>query len=146
MALNSETETGDRRRVRSPQLWPAAAVLAVLAVLGQAYGLYRPSGPPQLPFGYADKVEHALGFALPVLLILLALSARTGPVSRRPVGVVAAIFAAHAVVSELIQHRFYRYRTGDPWDVVADWVGVALGVAVFWRLRGRAPVVAKRRT
>jgi len=145
MVLNSETETGASRRVRSPQVWPAAAVLAVLAVLGQAYGLYRPSGPPQVPFGSADKVEHAFGFALPVLLVLLALSGRAGAVGRRSVWVVIAFFVAQAALSEVIQHRFYQFRTGDPWDVVADCIGVTLGVAVFRRLRGRPLVEAKRR-
>ena len=39
----------------------------------QLWGLYRVSGPPQPPwFPFADKLEHAAGFALPVLLILLA--------------------------------------------------------------------------
>ena len=48
------------------------------------------------------------------------------------------VFAAHAVVSELIQHLWYRYRTGDPLDVIADWIGVAAGVvlALLIVLRG----------
>jgi uncharacterized membrane protein YgdD (TMEM256/DUF423 family) len=40
-------------------------------------------------------------------------------------------FAAHAVASEMIQHLWYRYRTGDPLDVVADWVGIAVGLLLL---------------
>ena len=40
------------------------------------------------------------------------------------------VFAAHAVVSELIQHVWYQHRTGDPLDVVADWIGIAAGVVL----------------
>jgi hypothetical protein len=108
----------------------------VLAVALQLWGLYRVAGPPQQPlFPLADKLEHAVAFALPVTLILLAAALR------RPLGwqwpspvtqaVVVGAFAAHAVVSELIQHVWYRHRTGDPLDVVADWIGIAGGVVLL---------------
>jgi len=79
--------------------------------------------------------EHAVGFALPVLLILLALTLHGPPgwqwPDPRANALVVAVFAAHAVVSEVIQHLWYRYRTGDVLDVVADWVGVAVGVLLL---------------
>ncbi len=50
---------------------------------------------------------HVLLFAVPVYLL--------GRLTGR-VGLVAALFAVHAVVSELIQWRFIPYRDGDPWD------------------------------
>jgi VanZ family protein len=116
--------------------WHLAALGAGVAVLLQLWGLYRVAGPPRPSwFRFADKVEHAVGFALPVLLILVAgaLHGRLGwqwPGARTSV-LVVAIFAAHAVVSEVIQHVWYRYRTGDPLDVLADWVGIAVGLLVF---------------
>ena len=116
--------------------WHLAALGAVFAVLLQLWGLYRVAGPPQPPwFPFADKIEHAVGFAVPVLLILLAIALR-GPVSwpwpNMRIGVfVVAIFAAHGVVSELVQHQWYRYRTGDPLDVLADWVGIAVGMLLI---------------
>ena len=116
--------------------WHVAALGAVFAVLLQLWGLYRVAGPPQPPwFPFADKVEHAVGFAVPVLLILLAIALR-GPMSwqwpNMRTGVfVVAIFAAHGVVSELVQHQWYRYRTGDPLDVLADWVGIAVGMLLI---------------
>ena len=116
--------------------WHLAAAGAVLALLLQLWGLYRVVGPPQPPwFPFADKVEHAVGFAVPVLLILLAVVLRSGfgwHWPSMPTSVlVVAIFAAHGVVSETIQHRWYRYRTGDPLDVLADWLGIALGMLLF---------------
>ncbi|HEU4908505.1 MAG TPA: VanZ family protein [Propionibacteriaceae bacterium] len=116
--------------------WHLAALGAVVAVLLQLWGLYRVAGPPQPSwFRFSDKVEHAVGFALPVLLILVAgaLHGRFGwqwPSTRTSV-LVIAIFAAHAVVSEVIQHVWYRYRTGDPLDVLTDWVGITIGVLLF---------------
>lgn len=126
----------DRRR------WWALAVLAGLAVAGQLYGLYRATGPPTPSwFPQADKWEHALGFALPTTLVIATLDARervqqlVAVQSRRRIVAVAAVFAAHAVVSEVIQHTFYTSRTGDPFDVLADWTGTALGVAAALALR-----------
>ena len=120
-------------------------MLAVLAVVGQLYGLYRVTGPPTpLWFPQADKLEHALGFALPAALVLLALD--VGSRARHPRGDglpraavvgVAAVFAAHAVVSELVQHAFYAHRTGDPLDVLADWTGTAVGLGFALGTRRR---------
>ena len=131
----------DRRDTAGGRLSRLPVALAALAVLAHLYGLYRPTGPPTPSwFPQADKLEHLVGFAAPVALILLARGARTVGALRRPsrrftVGVVAA-FLLHAVVSELVQHFWYVGRTGDPVDVLADWVGVALGVAAA-RLLGR---------
>jgi VanZ family protein len=115
--------------------WHLAAAAALLAVSLQMWGLYRVTGPPQSAwFPSADKLDHAVGFALPVLLILLTVTMRgvgwqwPGP---RSSALIVAVFAAHAVVSEVIQHLWYRDRTGDPSDVVADWVGLAVGVLAF---------------
>jgi hypothetical protein len=106
------------------RLLVAASALAVAVHL---FGLYRATGPPTVSwFPSSDKIEHAVGFGLPVFLILLALRwyGRCTPARQR---VVVVIFAAHAVVSELIQHWFSTTRSGDPRDTLADWVGIALG-------------------
>ena len=110
-----------------------------MAVLLQLRGLYRVIGPSQTPWlPYADKVAHMMGFALPVMLILLAAALRhpLGAQWPRPrvSALVVGVFATHAVVSELIQHLWYRYRTGDPLDVIADWIGVAAGVVLARRI------------
>ena len=99
------------------------ALLAV-AVAVQLVVLYAPSGPSDSPFPGSDKVVHVLVFAVPVTIALLA----GGPL--RPV---VAVFAAHAVLSEVVQHALLPGRSGDPLDVVADLVGVGLGLFT-WHL------------
>lgn len=132
----------------------ALSVLAVLALVGQGYGLYRVTGPPTPPwFPQADKLEHVLGFGVPTALVLLALAGRarprggrTGPwggsLSARTGWLVVAAFATHAVLSELAQHFWYTTRSGDPHDVLADWIGTAAGALVASTLlrRSRVPV------
>jgi VanZ family protein len=115
--------------------WHIVAGGAVVAVLLQLWGLYRVTGPPQPAwFPDADKLAHTIGFALPVMLILLAAALRRPLGSQRPglrtTALVVGLFAAHAVVSELIQHVWYQHRTGDLLDVVADWIGIAAGVVL----------------
>jgi len=103
-------------------------VLAALALVVQLVVLYLPGSPdgglelPWLPG--ADKVVHALVFAIPAYVF--------ARLTRR-VGLVAGLFAVHAVVSELVQWRFIPYRDGDPWDAVADLVGIGLAVALYRR-------------
>lgn len=104
-------------------------VLGVLAVLVQLYGLYAPQQPGAdsgLALPHADKVAHLLMFAAPVALLI--------PAGLRP-GLVVGVFAAHAVISEVIQGLFLSHRAGDPWDVAADLTGVALGVLCGLALR-----------
>lgn len=80
--------------------------------------LFTPStGGPSL-FDGSDKVVHALLFG--------ALAATTrwrfGP------GLLGlGLVAAYAVVSEVVQGVLLSTRSGDPYDVVADLVGAAVG-------------------
>ena len=116
--------------------WHLSAVAAGCTVLFQLWGLYRVAGPPRPSwFPFADKLEHAVGFALPVMLILLTVALRSSVswhgLSVRITALVVAIFAVHAVLSEVIQHLWYRHRTGDPLDVLADWAGIAIGVLLL---------------
>lgn len=108
--------------------------LAGLAVAVHLVALYLPGDPqgtlelPWLPG--ADKVVHVLLFAVPVYLL--------GRLTRR-VGLVAGVFAVHAVVSELVQWRFVPYRDGDVVDALADLAGIGLAVLLLlrWRRSGR---------
>ena len=116
----------------TPGLRVGQAVLSVLlavAVVVQLVVLYAPSGPSASPFPGSDKVVHALVFLVPVAAALLA---------GLPPRLVVAVFAAHAVVSEVLQGALLPARSGDPLDVVADLVGVGLGV-LAWRVVGRMP-------
>ncbi|WP_392544962.1 VanZ family protein [Oryzobacter telluris] len=100
-----------------------------LAVLVQLVVLYSPSSPSAAPFPSSDKVVHVLVFLVPVALAVL--------VTRRP-GLVAGVFVAHAVVSEVLQATLLPLRTGDPYDALADAAGVGLGVLLAAALRREA--------
>jgi VanZ family protein len=139
----SYSRLSDRRRVPWPRSWHLVAGGAIIAVLLQLWGLYRVIGPTRVPwFPYTDKAAHVICFALPVMLILLAAALRHPLGAQSPNlrinALVVAVFAVHGVVSELIQHAWYSYRTGDPLDVIADWIGIAAGVALvrLFVLRG----------
>lgn len=105
----------------------------VVAVALQLWGIYRPTPPPSEPgLPHLDKVFHAGSFALPVILLLLLIG--------RIHLLVVAVFALHAVISEVIQAAFYTQRAGDPTDTLADLIGTALGVAIFALIARRRPV------
>jgi hypothetical protein len=130
--------------------WRLAAVGAGLAFAFHLWGLYRPSAPPQATlFPGADKILHAAGFALPVIMIAVTYGLICRADGRSPrlrvLAMIGGVFGVHAVVSELIQHRFYLHRAGDPLDVVADWVGIAVGGLVLWRLGVFRPSGPERR-
>ncbi len=97
------------------------AVFAV-AVLLQLVVLYAPStaGPSA---ANADKLVH---FAI------FALVAWAGRRVGLPVVPLVVVLVAHALLSEVVQATLLDERSGDPWDVVADVIGIGVGVLLPW--------------
>ena len=112
----------------SPVAARTARLALVVAVGVQLVILYAPSGGGAGPFPQSDKAVHAVVFLVPALLAVL--------VTRRP-ALVATVFVAHAMVSEVVQGTLLPLRSGDPWDAAADTVGVVIGVLVAVRLLRR---------
>jgi len=114
--------------VRRPnRLWFLA--LGVTLVV-QLVVLYSPKAPAGPPITGLDKLVHIAIFAMPVLAALMAgLSAPW----------VLGILALHAPVSELIQHFELPLRSGDPFDVMADLAGLALGSLAYLVWNRRQP-------
>jgi hypothetical protein len=113
------------------------ALGAALAV--QLVVLYVPRVPVVGAVGLpgADKVVHATVFGA---VTLAGLRAGLSP------ALVLGLGAAHAPLSELLQHLVLPGRSGDPFDVVADLVGVALGALAARWLAGRGDGRPGRRT
>jgi VanZ family protein len=84
---------------------------------------------------FADKLVH---------IVIFGLVAATGLCARLPVAWLVGVLVAQAVVSELVQHWFLANRTGDPRDVAADLIGVAVGVLVGRRLAAATGVDSSR--
>lgn len=91
-------------------------LLLVVLLVAQVWALYLlvPGvGEPLVPG--QDKVGHAVIFGLPFALALLL---RAWPVT-------LGLFV-HAVVSEPLQGLLTASRIADPWDLVADLIGMVL--------------------
>jgi VanZ family protein len=110
---------------RGPFLFALAASVVVL--------FWPTAGPPSGPPG-GDKLVHA---------VLFALLAVTGRRAGLPPGGLAAALVGYAVGSELAQHLLLPDRAGSAADVLADLVGLVLGLAVV-RAVGRRRVGRRR--
>lgn len=128
-------------RSTSRRVW---SLLGLIALIVQLVAVYRPS-EPALPTSLPglDKFGHAAIFAAPVFCLLLASrSIETGRLGRSARWPVPVIFFVHAVVSELIQHAFLAHRDGDPFDVLADAVGISLGLGAAFLISRPLPRIA----
>lgn len=100
----------------------ARAGVAALAVGLQLAVLYAPRAPSvdtgDLP---VDKLVHAAVFALPTVALVAAGVPRPW---------VLGLMAAHAPVSELIQHQALDGRSGELLDIAANLTGVAVGAVL----------------
>ncbi|MBA3021355.1 VanZ family protein [Propionicimonas sp.] len=99
-------------------------VVPVLAL--HLLALYLPGNPATPDPLYVDKVVHAALFGIPVWVL--------GRLTGRG-WLIAAVFAVHAVFSELAQKWWIPNRSGDVYDGLADLVGI--GIAVWWLHRTR---------
>lgn len=107
-------------KVKQGSKLPALALAAALLVHFAA--LYLPGSPEAGPdlFPHADKLVHVALFAVPTFL------ARRVTTAWWPI----ALIALHAPVSELVQYWLIPHRSGDPLDLAADVVGIALGLGL----------------
>ncbi len=88
--------------------------------------------------GHGDKLVHWVSYAGLAFLCGLAVSLHR-PLSWRAWLLLAAALAAYAAVDELLQIPVPG-RYGDPWDWVADLVGILPGLAAACAVR---PLLAK---
>ena len=114
------------------RLWRALLVLLMAAVLVLAL---MPSPPPSIDTGW-DKLNHVLAFST------LAVAGRFSfPGARTPVWLLIGGLLAFGVLIELLQ-MLVPTRSAEVADVLADGVGIAVGLVVHW---GRAAMARARR-
>jgi VanZ family protein len=100
-----------------------------------------------LPF--FDKLLHAGGYGLLGLLFCRAYRSRWPAASGRFLARRAVLSAALFGLSDEIHQYFVPFRTADPWDVLADAVGAAIGVIFYYVLlsfagpRAYRPIVSR---
>lgn len=103
----------------STWMWRAICLVAVVGVLFLAWTQVP---PPELDSGW-DKANHFIAFAA------LAFAGRWG-FERHLVAWVAALLGL-AVLIEIGQ-LYVPGRSADPMDVLADAIGIAIGMAMAW--------------
>lgn len=111
-------------------------VTAFVLLVAQLLVLYWPRVTVSGPVEWTDKVVHLLVFALPTYAAGRALAAHG-----RPWWLATVTFAAHAIISELIQGAALPERSGDSWDAVLNLVGVGLATLALAVAGRRSGVV-----
>jgi VanZ family protein len=106
-------------------LWQAASAMLVVAVI---WGSLQTGVDLPLPSG-ADKAEH---FGVYLFLAVWF----TGLYPRSRYIVVAACLVGLGLAMEIGQYLMATGRTADPRDVVANTLGVGLGLLIAWRATG----------
>jgi hypothetical protein len=106
-----------------------------VAVIANFVVLYWPRQVSDGGILYADKVVH---------IAIFAVVAITGVRAGVPLAWLVGLLVFHAVSSELIQHWLLVNRSGDPADVVADLVGVVVGVIGGMKLTSTTGVATSR--
>jgi len=113
-------------RLAYAPVWIVASLLLVAAVI---YGSVATFGSQIEIAGHVDKLEHALVYAFLAVWF-------TGLVDRGRYWQVAIALAALGLALEFTQQAMALGRVGDPWDMAANVLGIAVGLAVATRRSG----------
>jgi VanZ family protein len=104
-------------------------LLAAIAFLAQCLALYLPRVPSSGSDLPLDKVAHVVMFA-----VVTGLAVWAGI----PWKWVVAVMVMQAIISELVQGYLLAGRGSDPWDFVADLIGIALGLGTAQVVRAHS--------
>lgn len=114
------------------RIWRSMLVVLLVAI---TYLALVPEPPKSVSTGW-DKSNHALAFASLAFVSVWALWPRP-----RQWGLLVVALLAYGVGIEIAQH-FLPPRSADAQDVVADAVGIALGLLAAWPVTA---IAARRR-
>lgn len=124
--------------LRYPRLWRFADILILVLVLASAMAPEMwPWGRRSGPFPVSDKVMHGLTFAFLALWY-------TGQYSRRSYAKLAVGLIGFGVLIELCQ-LMVSYRSAEWGDLLADSIGVAVGMTIALTVTGGWSQAVERR-
>lgn len=84
-------------------------------------------------FSFQDKLEHCASF-----VVLMLMGWAGGPRHARPIAIGLVLYG---LLIEVCQDQFTLNRVGDPWDLLADTVGVLIGLGICTRLQQAHPAL-----
>lgn len=112
-----------------------------LKFLGIAYTLvltllllFPSTDVPDIEVPFLDKIGHVSLFAFLALIWAMYSWVKTEGTRARLFLILPVIFL-YGIIIEVLQELFFQPRTGDIWDVVANFVGIVLGGLIFYVLR-----------
>lgn len=111
--------------LRHRALWQALSILLLLLVV---WGSLQTQLDVPTPSGF-DKFEHLGSYGFLTFWF-------TGMHERRRYWIIAIALAALGLSMEVAQYVMAEGRQADPYDVLANTLGVALGLALAWRSTG----------
>ncbi|UXA51929.1 VanZ family protein [Xanthomonas prunicola] len=111
------------RPFHRPRLWVGLWIAAIVVVIAVCLG--PPPEIPELPDD-SDKAEHFLTFAL------LCWGAVQLFATRRAQVVAAICLVALGIGIEIAQGALTTNRSADPYDALADTLGIAAGLCLAW--------------
>ncbi len=105
-------------------------IIALLYTLGLTFISLTPLKQIHLPnFSFGDKIVHLLMYFFMAILWLLAF-----PKFRKYKTIYILIIIMWGIIIEFLQSYMNIGRTGDPFDALANSIGVVLGLLVFEKI------------
>lgn len=89
---------------------------------------------PKITVPFFDKIVHALVYIL-FIIVWLFYFRSIRKVSKRIYVLVSIALFIYGIVIEVLQGSYIATRTQDNWDIVANTIGIFIGILVFYKVK-----------
>lgn len=93
------------------------------------------SGSSYINLPHSDKIFHIAIYG--ILFVVWAMSCKVDRNRRYLLWTIVVLLTLYGIIIELIQGEWIESRTSDIWDVIANSVGILLGMVIFHKLISR---------
>ena len=89
---------------------------------------------PTINFPYADKIVHSIIYFV-FVIVWLTYFLISEKENKRIYLIVSLVLFVYGIVIEVLQGSVVASRAHDNWDIVANTIGIILGVIVFYKTK-----------
>ena len=92
------------------------------------------SGSTKIAIPYLDKIIHGIIYAIFFIVWLLYILKAKREI-KGAYWVVSIVLFIYGIIIEVLQGSFVANRTQDYWDVVANTIGILVGIVLFYIIK-----------
>lgn len=92
------------------------------------------SGSTKITIPFFDKIIHGIVYVF-FMIVWLPYAIKAKGESKEIYWVVSLVIFIYGIIIEVLQGNFVTNRTQDYWDIVANTIGIVVGMVLFYKIK-----------